>query len=73
MRAERQSLIAAVAHYSGVSRPVVKALIDHLVERTNALGLTVHLDKTRDYLARLTALVTALSMNFLYTDRFFEE
>jgi hypothetical protein len=73
VRAERQALIAAVAHYSGVARPVVKALVDHLVERTVALGLTVHLDRTRNYLARLTALVTTLAMNFLYTNRFFEE
>ncbi|HEX4622585.1 MAG TPA: hypothetical protein VH208_13570, partial [Myxococcaceae bacterium] len=72
IRAERQSLIQAVAQYSGVSRNVVRSLVDHLADRTVALGLTVHLDKTREYLARLTSLATALSMNYLYTDRFFE-
>ncbi len=72
IRAERQSLIQAVTHYSGVSRAVVRSVVDHLVERTAALALTVHLDKTREYLARLTSLVTALAMNYLYTDRFFE-
>lgn len=73
VRAERQGLIRSVAHYSGVNRAVVRALVDHLVERTAALGLTVHLDKTRECLTKLTSLVTALSMNYLYTDRFFEE
>jgi hypothetical protein len=47
-------------------------VVDHLVERTAALRLTVHLDKTREYLTRLTSLVTTLAMNYLYTDRFFE-
>jgi hypothetical protein len=72
VRAERQSLIQAVAQYSGVSPPVVRSLVDHLADRTSALGLTVHLDKTREYLTRLTSLATALAMNYLYTDRFFE-
>jgi len=73
VRSERASLISAVSHYSGVSRAVVRALVDHLLQRTTALGLTVHLDKTREYVARLSTLVTALAMNFLYTDKFFDE
>jgi hypothetical protein len=50
----------------------VRSVVDHLVERAAALGLTAHLDKTREYLTLLTSLVTALAMNYLYTDRFFE-
>ena len=65
-------LVATVAGDFGVSRPVVRSLVDHLVERATSLALTVHLDKTRDYLTRLTSLLTALAMNYLYTDRFFE-
>jgi hypothetical protein len=72
IRAERQSLIQAVTRYSGVGRPVVVALVDHLLERATALRLTIHLDKTREYLTKITSLVTALAMNYLYTDRFFE-
>jgi hypothetical protein len=55
-----------------VGRPVVVALVDHLLERAAALRLTIHLDKTREYLTKLTSLVTALAMNYLYTDRFFD-
>lgn len=73
VRAERQALIQSVTHYSGVGQAVVKALVDHIVERTAALDLTVQLDKTREYMTQLTSLVTALAMNYLYTDRFFEE
>lgn len=72
VRAERQALIHAVTQYSGVSRGVVKSVLDHLLERITALKLTVHRDKAREYMTRLTSLVTALAMNYLYTDRFFE-
>jgi len=72
VRAERQSVIQAVTQYSGVSRAVVRSVVDHLAERAAALGLTVHLHRTAEYLTRLTSLVTTLAMNYLYTDRFFE-
>lgn len=72
IRAERQALISAVTQYSGVSRAVVRSLIDHIYERTSALNLTVQIDKSREYTTRLSALLTALAMNYLYTDRFFE-
>lgn len=72
IRSERQQLIAAVTQYSGVSRAVVRSLIDHILERATALQLTVQIDKTREYGMKLTALLTALAMNYLYTDRFFE-
>jgi hypothetical protein len=72
IRAERQGLIAAVTQYSGVSRAVVVSVLEHLTERTTALNLTVKREKAPIYTTRLTSLVTALAMNFLYTDRFFE-
>lgn len=73
LRSERQSLIQAVSHFSGVSTAVVKALVDHVLERTSVLGLTVQVDKAREVMTKVTSLVTALAMNYLYTDRFFEE
>jgi len=72
VRAERESLIHAVTQYSGVNRSVVSSLVGHLADRTAALGLTVHLDKTREYLTQVTSFATALAMNYLYTDRFFD-
>jgi hypothetical protein len=72
IRAERQSLIQAVTQYSGVSRAVVRSVLDHLLARTTVLQLTVQIDKTSEYSTRLTSLLTALAMNYLYTDRFFE-
>jgi hypothetical protein len=72
LRAERADLLESVTRYSGVSRPVVKTLLDHLLERTQALELTVQRDHAKEYVMRFTSLLTALSMNYLYTDRFFE-
>ncbi len=72
LRAERQALVHAVTQYSGVSRAVVKSVLDHLVERVAELKLTVHRDSSREYSTRLTALLTTLAMNFLYTDKFFD-
>jgi Putative zinc-binding metallo-peptidase len=72
IRAERQGLLAAVSQYSGVSRAVVVSVLEHLTERTTALNLTVKRDQAHHYTTRLTSLITALTMNYLYTDRFFE-
>lgn len=73
VRAERQRMMSLVSQYAGVSRGVVRALVDHLVERTEALNLTLHPDDSREAICRLVSLVTVLSMNYLYTSRFFEE
>lgn len=72
LRSERQALIVAVTQYSGVSRAVVKSLLDHLTERVAAMKLSVHRDQAREYTTKLTALLTTLAMNFLYTDKFFD-
>jgi len=73
VRAERQRLLSSVSHYTGVSPSVVRALLDHLGDRTASLGLTLHPDDSREAALRIASLVTALAMNHLYTDRFFEE
>ena len=72
LRAQRQDLLESVTRYSGVSRAVVKSLLDHLLERTTSLNLTVQREQAKEYVMRFTSLLTALSMNYLYTDRFFE-
>ena len=73
LKAERQSLMHSVMQYSGVTRPVVRSVLEHLTERTQQLGLTVHTERSREYVLRFTSLLTALAMNFLYTDHFFEQ
>lgn len=72
VRAERQSILAAVTQYSGVSRGVAVSVLNHLLERVGDLQLTVHREEAREYMTRLTALLTTLAMNYVYTDRFFE-
>lgn len=72
IRAQRQHLLASVTQYSGVARGVVVSVLEHLTERITSLNLSVRRDHAQEYTTRLTALVTALTMNYLYTDRFFE-
>ncbi|MFN0062410.1 MAG: putative zinc-binding metallopeptidase [Myxococcaceae bacterium] len=72
LRSERQLLIQSVTRYSGVSRAVVRSVVDHLIDRTQVLALTASLDRARDYTVQLTSLLTTLTMNFLYTNHFFE-
>jgi hypothetical protein len=71
--AERQNLVQAVSHTAGVSQGFVRALVDHLESRAAALRLTVKRDEAIETMTALTALVCTLTMNHLYTDRFFEE
>ena len=73
VRSERQRLLSTVSRYTGVSRSVVRALLDHLAERAAALGLTLHPDDSREAALHIASLVTALAMNHLYTDRFYED
>jgi hypothetical protein len=73
VRAERQRLISTVSQYAGVGRGVVRAVVDHLAERTAALGLTLHPDDSQEAAVQLASLVTVLAMNYLYTNRFFED
>ena len=72
MRADRQTLIQAVTTYAGVNRPVVRAVVDHLIERTGALNLSVWSERSSQYLSRLTALITALVVKYYYTQRFID-
>jgi hypothetical protein len=73
VQAERQRLLSTVSQYSGVARGVVRAVVDHLAERTAALGLTLHPDDSQEAAVQLASLVTVLAMNYLYTNRFFED
>lgn len=72
VRAERETLLQAVTQYSGVSRSLARSVLEHLQERIALLNLTVRREQTHTYVTRLAALLTALTMNHLYTDRFFD-
>lgn len=72
IRADRQTLIQAVENYAGVTRPVVRAVLDHLTDRAEALGLSVWPERASEYLARMTALTTALVVKYYYTQRFID-
>ena len=70
LKRERQNLIQAVSQFAGVNRAVVRSVVDHLLVRLKTLDLRTGGKLSSPTLARLSALVTALVMNYLYTGRF---
>lgn len=70
VKRERQNLIQSVSQFAGVNRAVVRSVVDHLLLRLKTLELTTSGKLTSPMLTRLSALLTALVMNYLYTGRF---
>jgi hypothetical protein len=67
IRRHRREIVARIAYWTGESTSVVRAFIDFLAERAEALALRVRgLDAAT--LIELTAFGTAVMMNYRYTD-----
>ncbi len=67
LREHRREIVGRVAYWTGESTVLVRELVDHLVERAarlelHAAGLEASL------LVELTAFITAVVMNYRYTD-----
>ena len=67
LRRHRREMVARVAYWTGESTIVVRAFVDHLAERAQALGLRVR-GLEASTLVELTAFGTAVMMNLRYTD-----
>jgi hypothetical protein len=72
IEAGRQQLITSVTYWTGLGRPVVKALVLHLIARCREMGLTVKPGIDLESLARVSILVTTLAMNRVYSGKFCE-
>ena len=70
--AGRKQVITSVAHWTGLSRPVVKAVVLHLIARCRELELTAKAGSEVEILSRFSVLVTTLAMNRVYAGRFCE-
>jgi len=68
----RRQLIPSIAYWTGLARPVVKALVLHLIARCRELSLCARPGTEADCLARFSVLVTTLAMNRAYSGRFGE-
>jgi hypothetical protein len=67
LRTHRSELVRRVGYWTGEQSTVVRALLDHLAERADALALRVS-GREASTLIELATFVTAVLVNFRYTD-----
>ncbi|MGZ5476221.1 MAG: putative zinc-binding metallopeptidase [Thermoanaerobaculia bacterium] len=72
LREKRLDLIGEVTYWTGVQLPVVRSLVDHLIDRTADLDLKVR-DGSDGYVISFTAMVTTLALNYLHHESFAPE
>ncbi len=63
--AHRRAMIDSVADWTGMRRPLVKALVEHIQRRAAALGLAVAPGRENEAAIRLTAYVATLATAYL--------
>jgi hypothetical protein len=66
----RKVLTDKITYWTGVRRPVVRALVEHIVRASRDLRLFADTNLEADYLVELTAYGTTLAMNYLTRRRF---
>ncbi|HMP01995.1 MAG TPA: hypothetical protein PKD86_08605 [Gemmatales bacterium] len=69
LRRYEDSICLRAAHWSMLERRDVRAIVAKLKDRAAELGLYCKQNEKRDKLMDLTALVTALAMDYAYTGR----
>jgi hypothetical protein len=65
LRARRLDFINEVMYWTGAQLPVVRSLVDHLIDRVADLDLKVR-DGSEQYVISFTAMVTTLVLNYLH-------
>jgi hypothetical protein len=66
----RKEIVDKVTYWTGVRRPLVKALVESVEQRVQALGLAVETAREASQLVELVAYATTLAMNYLARGRF---
>jgi hypothetical protein len=66
LRARRIAVVEEVTYWTGVQTPVVRALVEHLIDRVEALKLAVDEKDSERYMLSFTAMVTTLALNYLH-------
>ncbi len=66
----RKPIVDKVTYWTGVRRPLVRALIESIEQRVAALGLAVETAREPGQLVEMTAYATTLAMNYLTRGRF---
>jgi hypothetical protein len=66
----RKQIVDKVTYWTGVRRPLVKALLESIEQRVHTLGLAVETARASTQLVEMTAYATTLAMNYLARGRF---
>ena|SRR5438105_1140318 len=66
----RAALVDKITYWTGVKRPVVRALVDRIIRTCRDLNLQAQAGKEGSYLVELTAYGTTMAMNYLTRGRF---
>lgn len=72
LEAGRKQIVTAVAYWTGLARPGVRALVLHLMSRCRALDLYSKPGSEWEAVSRFSVLVTTLAMNRVYSGRFLD-
>jgi hypothetical protein len=70
LREAHKPLIDKITYWTGVRRPLVRALIESIEARVDALGLAADIKREQEHLAEITAYATTLAMNYLDRGKF---
>ena len=66
----RSALTDKITYWTGVKRPVVRALVERIIRTCRDLNLQAEVGKEGSYLVELTAYGTTMAMNYLTRGRF---
>jgi len=70
LRTRRLDMINEIAYWTGVQTGVVRSLVDHLIARVEALGLSVTAGDEDRTLLSFAAMATTLALNYLHHSSF---
>ena len=70
VRRYHKQLVEKITYWTGVPRPIIRALLDSLCRTCERIRLWGEVGEEARYLVEVTALATTLAMNFLTRGRF---
>jgi len=68
----RKEITDKVTYWTGVRRPLVKKLVDCMIDRVGALRLLALKERETAYVVEVTAYATTLAMNYLTRGKFIQ-
>lgn len=66
----RKSVVDKISYWTGAQRPLIRKLIDVIVQRTGELALLAGRDRESEHLTNITVYATALAMNYMVRGKF---